>query len=487
MLTNGRTALPCLSALVAARHDSAAQRCREPACLVLVRGVTATVLVAGLAACSIFPYERGTRANEPFEAQAAATRGSERISFAELAEPKVFIGIAMSGGGSRAANFSAAALLELDRLGLLKHATAISSVSGGSLAAAYYGLYGADRQRWNESRIKDVMRTDLQTNWGWRWLLPQNIVRYWFTPFDRSDIMKGVIDDELFGGRMVPYAAMNNATRLPRILINASDITGGNFVFTDEAFRERLKARLDTYPVAHAVMASAAFPGGFNNVTLENYTSVERRSYLHLIDGGPTDNLGVKVLRRTLANIDGSEDARPLRGCMMIVVDAYADLSATTQEHIAAHDKRYEDDPRAALDFLFDTNLNDAFDDLLSNHREEMLKFMGYREDRLGVRSFWTYRPFRDLERSVNRSLECHVWHLTFQTLARIEPDAKGEKSLSETVNGIRTLLKLRGAGEGDANKLQQALFSAAHMLVSQDVAALNEALRLMQDWGISR
>jgi NTE family protein len=444
-------------------------------------------LVASLSACSVFPYDHGTRANEPFAAQAAATRGSERISFTELAEPKVFVGIAMSGGGSRAANFSAAALLELERLGLLQHATAISSVSGGSLAAAYYGLYGADPQRWNATRIREVMRKDLQTAWVWRWFLPQNIARFWFTPFDRSDIMKGVIDDELFDGRMVQYTAMNNATRLPRILINASDLTGGNFVFTDEAFRERLSSRLDLYPVAHAVMGSAAFPGVFNNLTLENYASAGRRSYLHLIDAGPTDNLGVKALRRTLASLDGPRGARPVRGCMMIVVDSYPDILGTSPGGIADHDKRHEDDPRAFLDFFFDTNLDDAFGNLLSSHREEMLKFMGYPEERVGLRSFWTYRPFRDSDGSANRSLECHVWHLTFQTLARLEPGVPGAKSLGETVNGIKTQFRLRSAAEGGVNLQQQALFDAAQMLVRQDAAALAEAQRLMREWGMLR
>ena len=452
-----------------------------------LRSATAAGLLAALAACSIFPYERGTRANEPLAAQAVATRGSESIAFAELAEPKVFVGIALSGGGSRASNFSAAALLELQQLGLLRHATALSSVSGGSLAAAYYGLYGADPQRWNEAAVRKVMRTDLQWIWGWRWLLPQNIARYWLTPFDRSDIMKGVIDDELFGGSGVTYAAMNNATRLPRILINASDLDGGNFVFTDEAFRERLGSRLDSYPLAHAVMASAAFPGGFNNVTLENYAATGGRSYLHLLDGGPTDNLGVKALRRALASAADSPGAGPLRGCMLVVIDAYPDVSLTSAQHFAEHDKRNDDDPRGVLDHIFDTNLNDAFDDLLSNHREEMLKVMGYPDERVGQRSFWTYRPFRDSQGSVNRALECHVWHLSLQTLRRIEPDPKGGKRLSETVNGIRTLLKLRGAGEGDEDRLQQALFDAARLLVNEDRAALEEARRRMREWGFMR
>src|SRR5204863_4300210 len=49
-----------------------------------------------------------------------------------------FVGIAISGGGSRSANYSAAVMFELQRLGLLEKVDAISSVSGGSLTAAYY-------------------------------------------------------------------------------------------------------------------------------------------------------------------------------------------------------------------------------------------------------------------------------------------------------------------------------------------------------------
>ena len=446
----------------------------------------AAALLSSLAACSIFPYDQGTRANRPSDVQVVATRGSEQVSPAELSEPRVFIGVAMSGGGSRAANFSAAVLLELERVGVLQHSTAISSVSGGSLTAAYYGLYGGDPQRWNEARIRDVLRSDLQSEWLLRWFYPQNFVRFWFTPFDRSDIMKSVIDDELFDGRKAEFSEMNNSTRLPRILINASNLTGGNFVFTDEMFRDQLKSRLDNYPVAHAVMASAAFPGAFNNVTLENYGNLERKSYVHLIDAGPTDNLGVKALRRTLANLDRSAGSRPLRGCMMIVVDSYPDILGTSQKQIAAHDKRSDDDPRGFLDFFVDTNLNNAFDDLLANHREEMLKVMGYPEDRIGRRSFWTYRPFRDLEGSVNRSLECHVWHITFQTLARLESGAKPEESLGMTVNGIETQFRLRGATGGDAKALQGKLFEAAQMLVWKDAAALAETQRRLREWGLS-
>src|SRR6476661_5849067 len=47
-----------------------------------------------------------------------------------------FVGIAISGGGSRSANFSAACMFQLERLGLLQRADYISSVSGGSITGA---------------------------------------------------------------------------------------------------------------------------------------------------------------------------------------------------------------------------------------------------------------------------------------------------------------------------------------------------------------
>src|SRR5215207_5885647 len=47
------------------------------------------------------------------------------------------LAIALSGGGFRAMLFHAGALLRLNELGLLSRAARISSVSGGSLAAAF--------------------------------------------------------------------------------------------------------------------------------------------------------------------------------------------------------------------------------------------------------------------------------------------------------------------------------------------------------------
>ena len=50
------------------------------------------------------------------------------------------IGLALSGGGYRAAAYHIGTLRALHRLGILNKVDVISSVSGGSITAAYYAL-----------------------------------------------------------------------------------------------------------------------------------------------------------------------------------------------------------------------------------------------------------------------------------------------------------------------------------------------------------
>jgi NTE family protein len=61
-----------------------------------------------------------------------------------VADKPTFVGLAVSGGGSRSANFGMAALTELDALGMLQHVDAISAVSGGSIPSAYFAVRGAE-------------------------------------------------------------------------------------------------------------------------------------------------------------------------------------------------------------------------------------------------------------------------------------------------------------------------------------------------------
>src|SRR2546429_1930551 len=70
-------------------------------------------------------------------------------------------------------------------------------------------------------------------------------------------------------------------------------------------------------------MASGAFPGASNNVPPQNYSPQSGRPhYIHLFDGGPADNLGIKTLLRLLRGQIYTASASP-RGCFLFAVDAY--------------------------------------------------------------------------------------------------------------------------------------------------------------------
>src|SRR5919202_1242718 len=51
-----------------------------------------------------------------------------------------FVALTLSGGGTKAAVFSAESMFYLDALDLLRRASVVSSVSGGSFTAALYAL-----------------------------------------------------------------------------------------------------------------------------------------------------------------------------------------------------------------------------------------------------------------------------------------------------------------------------------------------------------
>ena len=120
----------------------------------------------------------------------------------------------------------------------------------------------------------------------------------------------------------------------PRIEINATDLSiGERFVFNQEQFN-MLCSDLGSFNVARAVAASSAVPVAFKPIRLKNhagcdysdpphikaarryakdnprfavvlenfdsYRDKESRRFVHLVDGGITDNLGVRTLYNRL-------------------------------------------------------------------------------------------------------------------------------------------------------------------------------------------
>jgi NTE family protein len=429
--------------------------------------------LAFVSGCAVVQY--GTHANRgPVLTAPSPTRATTKISSSDLSSG-IFLGIAMSGGGSRAANFSAAALLEFESLGILQQATAISSVSGSSLTAAYYGLFSDDKiHHWNAQQIRRRLVKNFELEWFWRWFLPWNVGRYWFTGFDRSDIMADVFDHNLFEDKT--FGQMPKAT--PKILINATSLTenGALFLFTDEAFN-KIGSGLDNYAVSRAVMASGAFPGAFHNVTLRDYT--QPRQYVHLFDGGPSDNLGINSLRKVARELYLRPESEHPKKCLVLIVDAY-----TEGWNLSRGDA---DTRKAVTDFVIDTNALEASSVLLSLRRHKLLEEMGIRSD--GSKVPDVYEPFNlfaepddpELKNHPKlKEVKCHAWLITFQRLQHLKHLSNSE-TISAIVNNIPTRYTLLAPHGLGATEAQEALFNAAKMLIKEDKETLAE---LCKDFG---
>jgi predicted acylesterase/phospholipase RssA len=429
-------------------------------------------LVVSVIGCSIVTIDTMRNQPLPSRPEPLQTRAAETVTTSDLAND-LFIGIALSGGGSRAANFSAAVLL--DRLGILSKATALSAVSGSSLPTAYFGLYGREQSRWNREYVRAQMAKDFEIRWFGRWFLPQNILAYWHSNFTRSDIMKEVFDSNLFQGKT--FGDMGRG--LPRILINSTTLSEGKrFVFSEEQFRA-LKSRIDTFPIANAVMASSAVPGAFHDMTLRDHSVSTRETYEHVLDGGSSDNLGVTTLLTMVKQLYSGKD-HP-KGCFLFVVDAYP------YPQNPAH--KYKVDTRSGIDFILDTNVAAAFADaLMMARRINLLDQLNVDARGINIDPFQLntgderIRP--DLAPHEDLRVECAVWHLSLQRLLSADfasEAAKRDAGLQEdirhvadVVNAIPTRFKLMGKDprrdtELSSETLQNYLFRAADYLIHLD------------------
>ena len=283
--------------------------------------------------------------------------------------------LAFSGGGTRAAALSYGVLEALKSVKIPRNGTAstlsaseetktllqevdfISSVSGGSFTSAYYGLYG---DRIFEDFKKGFLTHNVQGGLLARILLnPINWVRLWSSKYGKSDLAAEYYDKILFKGATFGDIFQRNG---PIIRIQATDMSSGfPFEFTLPTF-STICSDLETYPVSRAVAASAAFPGPFTPIVLKNYAGkcgfeepkwiqqalstrdtasreyhtakrvndyfdAESKQFIHLIDGGVSDNLGVRAPTELVAVMGGGKGLEELgmeqpRRLAIIVVNA---------------------------------------------------------------------------------------------------------------------------------------------------------------------
>lgn len=291
---------------------------------------------------------------------------------AEVKNTDTLVILAFSGGGTRAAAFSYGVLeflrrTEIEGAGgrrarLLDQVDVITGVSGGSFTALAYGLYGERLFDEYETRF---LKRDVQGELIARALSPSHWGDLLSTGWGRSELAAQLYDEILFNGATFGDLERGKG---PMILASATDIsTGSRFVFNQGTF-DIICSDLSPMPLSRAAAASSAVPVVLSSITLKNYGGTcnaslptwaakflsnedpprpaaralrsikanqafgdsARRPYLHLVDGGVSDNVamrGVLDALQVLEALHGAGVQTPLDGARRIIVFVVNSLS----------------------------------------------------------------------------------------------------------------------------------------------------------------
>lgn len=260
-----------------------------------------------------------------------------------------FILVAISGGGSRAATLGWVVLRELSRFryaddgqshSLIDDIAVVSSVSGGSVIAAHFALYGAEGL---DRFGPDFLEPDNMRTLGLDATNPITWFRLAITGSSRIDLVEQLFDERVFKNKT--FSELNQRGK-PYLILNATDMASGEvFAFTPKRFDD-ICSDLDKEPISAGVGASSAVPIVLSPVAFQNYSanrcqarptpqwitnklegrfapyvnvenfklaryandlrhgknSFRKIDYLYLLDGGLADNLAIHGLLETISS-----------------------------------------------------------------------------------------------------------------------------------------------------------------------------------------
>ncbi len=312
----------------------------------------------------------------PVNPQVAKVPADEAYRVQELIKQKrahqrsdALVVLAFSGGGTRAAALSYGVLEELNRHPLpgaqngetlLDAVDVVTGISGGSFTALSFALYGKQMFGQYENQF---LKRDVQGELVRRMLNPGNWPDLASETFGRSELAANYYDEILFAG--ASFADLRKRTT-PAVLVSGTDVsTGARFEFTQETF-DLLCSDLSDIKLSRAAAASSAVPGIFSALTFHNYAGrcdapkpvwiadvadpdlrqrpagrallrrrdIEafqdsvNRPYIHVVDGGVSDNLGLRGVIEALELLEISPRFRQqvaferIRHIVVIVVNS---------------------------------------------------------------------------------------------------------------------------------------------------------------------
>ncbi len=321
--------------------------------------------VAALGGCASRPINERIAQVDP----KAGYRPDLLIPKRQNNDPHTLFVLSFSGGGTRAAAFSYGVLEELRRTEitasghrrrLIDEVDIITGVSGGSFTALAYALYGDRLFSEYEARF---LKRDVQGDLLARSLNPFNWWKFVGGTAGRSELAAEYYDEILFEGATFRDLLDKSG---PIAIATGTDIsTGSRFAFFQNDF-DLLCSDLNTVRLSRAAATSSAVPVVLSAVTFNNYggtcgyqypawvkdvanpdarvrpaaRALQRylemqdfqnskdRPYIHLVDGGVADNIGVRGVLEAFEELAASAAFRGevgfgvVRRIVLIVVNA---------------------------------------------------------------------------------------------------------------------------------------------------------------------
>lgn len=231
------------------------------------------------------------------------------------------IGLALSGGGYRAAAYHIGTLRALNRFGILDKVDVISAVSGGSITAAYYALHKDNYEKFESSFIKKLQRGVLCSTIvylllvlsisllvcflvSWWLVIPEVLILLicWYQILPVSYFIECSYNRLFFKKKK-----LSDLPQSPLIAINATDVANGK-LYTFSQLKmggypyykngDYITSPFDNtqFPIAKAVMASSCVPFAFSPIKIPREFCKENTKTPILIDGGLYDNQGTHKL-----------------------------------------------------------------------------------------------------------------------------------------------------------------------------------------------
>jgi len=234
------------------------------------------------------------------------------------------IGLALSGGGFRAAIFHLGVIRRLEELGIMKDVDVISSVSGGSIIAAYYVCEMEKRLRQKEPRFWQDTATRVEifeaiardflkavdhnlrtralifTPFFHPILFVKTLVLKAFRAGARSELIQCEYDKWFYDGDTVDqlpsvtperYKGTTPVLHGPQIILNTTSLlTGERVSFSrdpNSGMNEMKRSNKNSLPLSRVVGASSGVPVLFPATSI--YGDM-------LVDGGVADNQGIEAL-----------------------------------------------------------------------------------------------------------------------------------------------------------------------------------------------